>query len=933
MNCSYRHALITACVAATTLAGDPGATETQAARPNVVVVLCDDLGYGDLGCFGSPTVKTPRIDAFARSGLRLTSCYAASANCSPARAGLLTGRTPYRAGIHNWIPHLSPMHLRRGEITLSGLLKQDGYNTCHVGKWHLNGRFNLADQPQPSDHGFDHWFSTQNNALPSHRDPNNFVRNGKAVGPLEGYSSQLVVDEALAWLDGGRDTAKPFFLWVCFHEPHEPIASAEIYERRYRKLKDRAQIRHHANITQMDHAFGRLLDGLDRHQLSDNTLVLFTSDNGPAKTRFHPHGSAGPLRDKKGSMYEGGIRVPGIVRWPGRIQPGSTSDVPVSGVDVLPTVCDVTGTRLPNQRHLDGTSVAPLFSGQPVMRTQPLYWQFHVARSQPKVAMRLGNWKLLAHLDGPTIRPHGDIRAEDQKAIKTQSIGELELYDLKTDIAETKNRIGELDSLPRPVQQMVGSLKRLFSEVQQESPSWPAWAWPRHESQRIAWSGQLRGFGWRTNGTGSHPDADVPTRWSKTENIAWATKLPTRSNSLPVFTRKAVFTCVEPFGLAKLDLATGKVIWQRTSSYTDITSPGDWMEIQKEVAAMKKLVDEKTALRKLVEKLEDSLEKATDKKAVVARIEQVELRVEKLDEQIETMPRAARYTLPVTQQQYNGYTTATPITDGRLVWVVYGNRVVTCFDMDGNRQWSRVLPDNPQMMWGHSASPLLVAGRLIVPIEDIVALDPETGKDLWRTSYGQTWGSPVRAEIDGKPLILMANGRMVRPRDGKVIGRMSPLERASPVVVGSTAFYIGQRAEAFPLPEKLDPAAKKRVRPKALWETSPPGGGFSSSPVVHDGLIYCVATRGILSVIDTANGKIVYNRRLNLGNGPVWPSLLLAGEHVYASNRDGNTVVFKTGRSYQEVARNKLEEFISTPVVYNNRIYIRTYGHLYAIGK
>ena len=306
---------------------------------------------------------------------------------------------------------------------------------------------------------------------------------------------------------------------------------------------------------------------------------------------------------------------------------------------------------------------------------------------------------------------------------------------------------------------------------------------------------------------------------------------------------------------------------------------------------------------------------AKDKDAVLANIEKIEAREESLQEKADGMPRAARYTLPITQRQYNGYTTATPITDGRLVWTVFGNRVATCFDMEGKRKWSRVLPDNPQMMWGHSASPLLVAGRLIVPIEDIVALDPETGKELWRTSYGQTWGSPVRAEIDGKPLILMANGRMVRPRDGKVIGRLSPLERSSPVVVGSTAFYIGQRAEAFPLPERLDPKAKKRLRPKALWESSPPGGGFSSSPVVHDGLIYCVATRGILSVLDTKTGKTVYTRRLNLGNGPVWPSLLHAGDHVYVSNRDGNTVVFKTGRKYQEVARNHLEEFISTPVL------------------
>ncbi|MDP7275151.1 MAG: sulfatase-like hydrolase/transferase [Planctomycetaceae bacterium] len=900
-----------------------------APRPNVVVVLCDDLGYGDLACFGNPVVKTPHLDRFARGGLKLTSCYAAAANCSPARAGLLTGRTPYRAGIHNWIPMFSPMHLRRGEITLSRLLQQSGYTTCHVGKWHLNGRFNLDDQPQPSDHGFDYWFSTQNNALPSHRDPDNFVRNGKPAGPLEGYSSQLVVDEARRWISSVRDKSKPFFLFTCFHEPHEPIASAEIFERPYAALDNPSQIRHHGNITQMDHAFGRLLATLEEHKLDENTLVIFTSDNGPAITRYHPHGSTGPLRQKKGHLYEGGIRVPGIIHWPGHTQPGTTSDTPVSGVDLLPTICAAAGVALPENRKLDGTNILPLLAGQPLLRRQPLYWQFHVASSKPKVALRDGDWKLLAHLQGPQLGPFGGIRPEDQHAIKTQTIGKLELYNLKTDIGETRDLVS---SQPARLARMATVLKRLFTEVQDESPTWPAWKWPGHEGKRIAWAGRFRGNGWRSNG-GSHPDARVPTHWSATNNIAWATPLPTRSNSLPVFSRGAVFTCIEPFGLAKLSLADGKILWKRTSSYTDITSPGDWTAIRKEVDRLKQLTDARAALAKQREKLEDSLDKAKDQKAVLAAIEKIESQEEKLGEQIAAMPRAARYSLPITQRQYNGYTTATPVTDGRLVWAVFGNRVVTCFDVDGNRQWARVLPDNPQSMWGHSASPLLVAGRLIVPIEDIVALDPETGKELWRTGYGQTWGSPVRAEINGRPLILMANGRMVRPRDGKIIGRMSPLERSSPVVVGNTAFYIGQRAEAFPLPDRLDPKATKRLRPKPLWEASPPGGGFSASPIVHDGLIYCVATRGILTVLETNTGKTVYTRRLNLGNGPAWPSVLHAGQHVYVSNRDGNTVVFRTGRTYQEVARNKLEEFISTPVVHRDRIYIRTYRHLYAIGK
>ena len=370
----------------------------QSSRPNVVLVLADDLGYGDLGCFGSTDVKTPNLDKFAAEGMRFTSFYAGHGNCSPSRTALMTGRTPTRVGIRNWIPQDSPVHVRRSEVTIATLLNKAGYSTCHVGKWHMNGEFNQPTQPQPSDHGFEHWFSTQNNALPNHRNPDNFVRNGKPVGKQNGYSSHLVVDEATRWLSQGRDKAKPFFLYVCFHEPHEPIASDDKYARLY-PGNDPSYTAHHANITQMDDAFGRLMQTLDEQGLRDNTLVLFTSDNGPAITAQHPHGSAGPLRDKKGSVYEGGIRVPGLLRWPGKTKTGSVSDEPISGVDFLPTVCAITGTEPPRDRVLDGASFLPVLSGGTVLRATPLYWHFNRAFGDPRVAMRIGDWKILATLD------------------------------------------------------------------------------------------------------------------------------------------------------------------------------------------------------------------------------------------------------------------------------------------------------------------------------------------------------------------------------------------------------------------------------------------------------------------------------------------------------------------------------------------------------
>ncbi len=457
------------------------AGQHSGSQPNFVIVLADDLGYGDLGCYGNPRIKTPNLDRLAAEGVRFTSCYAAAANCSPARTGLMTGRTPYRVGVQSWIPMFSPMHVRQEEITVAALLRQHGYATCHVGKWHLNGRFNLPDQPQPSDHGFDHWFSTQNNALPCHHDPDNFVRNGEPVGKLEGYSAQLVVDEAIHWLKSVRGRDKPFFLFVCFHEPHEPIATAGRFAEMY-PSDDPSLSAHHGNVTQEDDAFGRLMQALDEMSLRGQTLVMFTSDNGPAITNWHPHGSAGPLRDKKGSVYEGGIRVPGIVRWPGHTEPGTVCDEPVSGVDLLPTLCEIVGIPLPDDRAIDGTSFLPVFDGKPIERDTPLYWQFNYARSKPKVAMRIGDWKILGHLSEPDLKPGADITDEVQQSIKRAELASFELYNLRADIGETTNLA---QKQPQRLASMAARLREIYREVRDEGPVWPAWEWPRYEGQRI----------------------------------------------------------------------------------------------------------------------------------------------------------------------------------------------------------------------------------------------------------------------------------------------------------------------------------------------------------------------------------------------------------------------------------------------------------------
>lgn len=418
-------------------------------QPNVIIFLADDLGYGDLGCYGHPRILTPNLDAFAKQGVRLTQCYSASAVCSPSRSAILTGRTPHRNGVYTWIAAGSEVHLRTSEITLPRLLKDAGYATCHVGKWHLNGKFNDPAQPQPGDYGYDHWMATQNNAGPSHKDPSNFVRNGQPVGKLEGFSAPLVVDEAIDWLSTKRDKTKPFFLAVCTHEPHLPIESDPKFQKPYADLSEDFQ-QHHGNVTQLDHAFGKLMKALDEQKLNDTTFVFFTADNGPEGNGHsgRTRGSTGGLRGRKRAIYEGGIRVPGIARWPGQIKPGTTSDAPVIGSDLFPTVLGITGLKPPADRTIDGADVLAALTGKaPVAeRKVPLYWRLNMAPGM-HMALRDGDWKILA----------------------SQDFSKVELYNLKTDPKEET----ELSAKePQRFAAMTKQLKEFNAQVEKEGPDW-----------------------------------------------------------------------------------------------------------------------------------------------------------------------------------------------------------------------------------------------------------------------------------------------------------------------------------------------------------------------------------------------------------------------------------------------------------------------------
>ncbi|PHS00460.1 MAG: hypothetical protein COA78_23915 [Blastopirellula sp.] len=357
------------------------------------MLLADDLGWKDISCYGGP-VNTPSIDGLAAQGVRFTDFHSGAAVCSPSRATTLTGRHHIRAGVYSWISDFNQnSHLLPREVTLAEVLKENGYSTVHLGKWHLGLPTSQRKKPTPADHGFDYWFATGNNAQPSHKNPSNFIRNGKPVGEMQGYACQIVVDEAITWLDKHRDPNQPFFLNIWFHEPHAPIAAPDNIVSNYGELKDPAAI-YSGTIDNTDLAVKRLLKKLAEVDSPENTLIVYASDNGSYRAD-----RVGHLRGTKGSNYEGGIRVPGIFYWPGTITKGTVEAEPAGLVDLLPTVCGLLDIEKPKGVHLDGSDLSPLLTADKskFVRHQPLFWLLPAAG--PTVAMRDGKFCLVAQRD------------------------------------------------------------------------------------------------------------------------------------------------------------------------------------------------------------------------------------------------------------------------------------------------------------------------------------------------------------------------------------------------------------------------------------------------------------------------------------------------------------------------------------------------------
>ncbi|MBX3177379.1 MAG: sulfatase [Candidatus Hydrogenedentes bacterium] len=430
-----------------------------ARKPNVLLILIDDLGWKDLGCYGGALYETPHTDQLAREGLRFTQAYANCPVCSPSRAALMTGKNPARLGFtghitaigrHRWpekgriIPPQDRMYLPHEEVTIAEVLKAKGYATASVGKWHLG-----HEGYWPEDQGFDVNIGGWTHGSPPtyyypyenpEKDWNARIPTLKP-GPEGQYLTDRLTDEAIAFVREHRK--QPFFLYLTYYAVHTPLEAPGGLEEKYRAKFAGKETGIHpayaAMVENMDRNVGRVLDTLKELDLEEETFVVFTSDNGGLETS----GVQTPLREGKGTLYEGGIRVPLIVRWPGHVPAGAVTDQISMGTDLLPTIDAVTGADEPAAETIDGYDLSPLWRGAAEIDRKPQVWyypHYHERAKRPGVAIRKGRYKL----------------------IETYDPVDVELYDLEADLSESANLA---EQMPEKVSELRAELNAYLEGV------------------------------------------------------------------------------------------------------------------------------------------------------------------------------------------------------------------------------------------------------------------------------------------------------------------------------------------------------------------------------------------------------------------------------------------------------------------------------------
>ena len=443
-------------------------------QTNVLFILADDMGWGDIGCYGHERIKTPNLDRMAAEGRLFTNYYAASSVCSPSRAGLLTGQFPGTNGIHDYLTADHEVNSRKGcydfldpaVTTLPRVFSGVGYRTGHFGKWHLG---HTSDAPSPFEYGYNEQKTTASND----HNWDDYAGNPK----LRPYSTRMITDETIRFIGECADEDTPFLINCWFQDPHAVLNPPEELMSDYLRFTTpeipyrSAPTIYYSVISDIDRNVGRMLDRLDELGIGGNTIVMFSSDNGPedmeiTNASHSAAGSPGPFRGRKRSLYDGGIRMPFICRWPERVSAGTVDDESVIGaVDMMPTLCNAAGVPVPADHELEGEDVLDAFTGSTHIRRKPLFWEFachpmygHVINKSPVLAARRDRYKLL-------MNPERD---------------RVELYDISSAQTELRDVASEH---PDVVEALAGELMawkaRCPQNVRDFKAGSDAYRWPR----------------------------------------------------------------------------------------------------------------------------------------------------------------------------------------------------------------------------------------------------------------------------------------------------------------------------------------------------------------------------------------------------------------------------------------------------------------------
>ena len=438
-------------------------------RPNIIFILIDDMGYGDLSCTGNKDVQTKNIDRLANGGIRFTQFYVASPICSPSRVAFTTGQYPQRHGIHSYLNSRKANRARKMKNYLSKsapsfatVLKNNGYTAAHFGKWHMGGGRDVGDAPLPREFGFAESLVSFEGLGDRILPPGGLSQQsaklgwGKIKHVKKHEMTKIYVDRSIDFINSKKD--KPFYLQLWLNDVHDAHVPRKRQLEKFAKFSENVFVqKFYAVLDEMDRQIGRLIDHVDKLGLAEKTLIVLTSDNGPTAWKHYykngknlAPGSSGGFRGRKWSLYEGGIRMPLIVRWKGKIPAGKVDKTSViSAIDFFPTMISLAQCEISGSPQSEGINVSDAILGQPIYRSKPIFWQYGsfgklrpgLKRDQsPTLAMRDGDWKLLMNADGSRI----------------------ELYDFSKSITESEN-VAETN--PKISKRMTERLLRWFKEV------------------------------------------------------------------------------------------------------------------------------------------------------------------------------------------------------------------------------------------------------------------------------------------------------------------------------------------------------------------------------------------------------------------------------------------------------------------------------------